>query len=90
MPPARLPIRHRLVIRGRHFALHSIGRDGTTDLFEGTYSSYHGRVRFATTGETLLPLPWSFDGRTLRFFDLPFHGTGYWGAVFTPLWTKTR
>jgi TRAP-type C4-dicarboxylate transport system substrate-binding protein len=90
MPPAKLPIRHRLVIRGRHFALHSIGRDGTTDLFEGTYSSYHGRVRFATTGETLLPLPWSFDGRTLRFFDLPFHGTGYWGAVFSPPWTKTR
>lgn len=89
MPPAKLPIRHRLVIRGRHFALHSIGRDGTTDLFEGTYSSYHGRVRFSTTGETLLPVPWSFDGRTLRFFDLPFHGTGYWGAVFTPPWTKT-
>jgi TRAP-type C4-dicarboxylate transport system substrate-binding protein len=90
MPPANLPIHHRLVIRGRRFALHSIGRDGTIDLFEGTYSSYHGKVRFETTGETLLPVPWSFDGRTLRFFDLPFHGTGYWGAVFSPPWTKTH
>ena len=90
MPPAKLPIQHRLVIHGRHFALHSIGHDGTTDVFEGTYSSYHGKVRFATTGETLLPLAWSFDGRTLRFHHLAFHGTGYWGAVLSPPWTKTR
>ena len=48
------------------------------------------RFGFATTGETLLPFSWSFDGRTLRFFDLPFHGGGYYGAVFTPLWTKTH
>jgi TRAP-type transport system periplasmic protein len=90
MPPAKLPIHHRLVIRGRNFALYSTGRDGTSDLFEGTYSSYHGKVRFASTGETLLPISWSLDGRTLRFFDLPFHGTGYWGAVLSPSWTKTR
>jgi TRAP-type C4-dicarboxylate transport system substrate-binding protein len=90
LPRASLPVHHRLVIRGRNFALYSTGRNGKTDLFQGTYSSYHGKVRFASTGETLLPLSWSFDGRTLRFFDLPFHSTGYWGAVFSPPWTKTR
>jgi TRAP-type C4-dicarboxylate transport system substrate-binding protein len=90
LPPANLPVHHRLVIRGRNFALYSTGRGGKSDLFQGTYSSYHGKVRFATTGETLLPLSWSLDGPTLRFFDLPFHGTGYWGAVFSPPWTKTR
>ncbi|MFZ1880346.1 MAG: TRAP transporter substrate-binding protein DctP [Gaiellaceae bacterium] len=86
-----LPIRHRLVIRGRSFILYDTFPDGHTEAnMEGTYTVYRGKVRFSTTMEKLLPISWSFDGRTLRFFDLPFHGTGYYGAAFPPPWTKTR
>jgi hypothetical protein len=86
-----LPIRHRLVIRGRSFILYDTFPDGHTEAnMEGSYTVYRGKVRFSTTMEKLLPISWSFDGRTLRFFDLPFHGTGYYGAAFPPPWTKTR
>jgi TRAP-type C4-dicarboxylate transport system substrate-binding protein len=86
-----LPIRHRLVIRGRSFILYDTFPDGHTEAsMEGTSTTYRGKVSFSMTMEKLLPLSWSFDGRTLRFFDLPFHGTGYFGAVFPPPWTKTR
>ncbi len=57
---------------------------------EGTYTSYRGKVVFSTTTETLLPISWSARGRRLRFFDLPFHGGGYYGAMLSPPWTKTR
>jgi hypothetical protein len=86
-----LPIRHRLVIRGRSFILYDTFPDGHTEAnMEGTYTVYRGKVSFSTTMEKLLPISWSFDGRTLRFFDLPFDGTGYYGAAFPPPWKKTR
>jgi TRAP-type C4-dicarboxylate transport system substrate-binding protein len=86
-----LPIRHRLVVRGRTFVLYATSRNGRTQAdMEGTYSTYRGKIRFSTTGETLLPISWSLHGSTLRFFDLPFNGTGYYGALFSPVWTKTR
>jgi hypothetical protein len=87
-----LPVRHTLVFRGRTFVqYHTRIRDGHREVgLEGTYSSYRGKVRLSTTGETLLPFAWSIHGRTLRFFDLPFDGTGYYGAEFTPPFTKVR
>jgi len=87
----QFPIRHRLIIRGQTFIIFNLYPDGhsETDL-EGTYSVFKGKLRFATTNEKLLPISWSFDGRTLRFFDLPFHGGGYYGAELAPVWTKKR
>jgi hypothetical protein len=85
------PIRHRLVIRGQTFIIYNLYPDGHSDAdLEGTYSVFKGKLRFATTNEKLLPISWSFDGHTLRFFDLPFHGGGYYGAELAPVWTKKR
>jgi TRAP-type C4-dicarboxylate transport system substrate-binding protein len=85
-----VPARHRLVISGRSFILYETLSNGRTDAMEGTYTVYRGKISFSTTMEKLLPFSWSFDGQTLRFFDLPFHGGGYYGAEFSPPWTKTR
>lgn len=86
-----LPIRHRLVVRGRSFVLYDGFPDGHTKVsLEGTYTAYRGKVVFSTTTETLLPISWSVSGRDLRFFDLPFHGSGYYGAMFSPPWKRTR
>ena len=83
------PVRHRLVIRGRTFIVFNLYPDGHTEAdMEGTYSVFKGKLRFATTTEKLLPISWSIHGRTLRFFDLPLHGSGYYGAEFAPVWTK--
>jgi TRAP-type C4-dicarboxylate transport system substrate-binding protein len=85
-----LPIRHKLVITGRNYVLFDTLPDGHVEVsMEGTYSAYRGRIVFSTAKEKLLPISWSFDGRTLRFTDLPFRGSGYYGAMFSPAWTKT-
>jgi TRAP-type C4-dicarboxylate transport system substrate-binding protein len=85
-----LPTHHRLVIRGTTFTLFDIWPSGHTQVeMEGSYSVYRTKLQFKGTSETLLPISWSFHRKTLRFFDLPFHGTGYYGAEFAPTWTKT-
>jgi TRAP-type C4-dicarboxylate transport system substrate-binding protein len=87
----QLPIRHRLVIHGQTFIIYDLYPDGRSRAdMEGSYSVFKDKLSFATTNEKLLPFSWSFDEHTLRFFDLPFHGGGYYGAEFAPVWTKTR
>jgi TRAP-type transport system periplasmic protein len=88
---ADLPIRHTLVVDGGNYVLYATYPNGRREsTMEGTYSVYRGKMFFVSGREKLLPFSWSFDGHTLRFTDLPFHGTGYYGAFFSSPLTKTR
>jgi TRAP-type C4-dicarboxylate transport system substrate-binding protein len=84
---ARLPVRHRLVLKSGDFVIHDIFPNGQTEIgASGTYSVYRDRIIFETS-EDKITFGWSFDGKILRLDD---DGTGgYYGAGFTPPWTKT-
>jgi TRAP-type transport system periplasmic protein len=84
---ARLPVRHRLVLKSGDFVIHDIFPNGQTEKgASGTYSVYRDRIIFQTTEDTI-PLAWSLEGNALRFDD--GGKGGYYGAGFTPPWTKT-
>ncbi len=81
-----LPVRHRLVLESGDFLMYDVFADGHTEVgMSGTYSVYRDRIVFRGR-EDKIPLRWSFEGKTLRFDD---DGEGgYFGAGFTPPWTK--
>ena len=81
-----LPVRHRLVLESNDFVLHATFPDGRSEIgLSGTYSVYRDRIVFQGR-EDKLTFGWSFDGKILRLDD---DGTGgYYGAGFTPPWTK--
>jgi len=81
-----LPIRHRLVLESNNFVLHDTFPDGRSEIgWSGTYSVYRDRIVFQGR-EDKITFGWSFDGKILRFDD---DGKGgYYGAGFTPPWTK--
>lgn len=81
-----LPLRHRLVLESNDFVMYDVFADGHTEVgFSGTYSVYRDRIVFRSP-EDEIPLRWSFEGKTLRFDD---DGKGgYFGAAFTPPFTK--
>jgi TRAP-type transport system periplasmic protein len=82
----RLPIRHRLVLDSGDYLLRDTERGGKRSTSAGTYTVYRQRIVFVDPPDEL-PFEWTFDGRTLRFDD---HGKGgYFGAWFTPPWTKS-
>ena len=84
---ARLPVRHRLVLRSGDFVIHDIFPNGQTEIgASGTYSVYRDRIIFQTPGDTI-SFEWSLEGNALRFDD--GGRGGYYGAGFTPPWTKT-
>jgi TRAP-type C4-dicarboxylate transport system substrate-binding protein len=83
-----LPTHHRLVLTSGAFVMYDTFPDGHTEApgFSGRYSVYRDRIVFQGAQDTI-PLGWSFKGKTLRFDD---DGKGgYYGAAFTPPWTKT-
>ena len=80
-----LPIRQRLVLESGVFKRYLRERDGTTDVQAGTYTLYRDRILFVDPPDGM-PFGWSFDGKTLSFDD---EGKGgYFGAFWTPPWTK--
>ena len=81
-----LPVRHRLVLESNDFVLHDTFPDGRSEIgWSGTYSVYRDRIVFQGR-EDKIPFGWSFDGKILRLDD---DGEGgYYGAGFTPPWTK--
>lgn len=81
-----LPIRQRLVLESGDFVKQDTFPDGHTEVgWSGTYSVYRDRIVFQGT-EDRIPFGWSFNGKILRFDD---DGQGrYYGAGFTPPWTK--
>lgn len=82
-----LPVRHRLVLKSGDFVIYDIFSDGHDEVgASGTYSVYRDRVIFRTS-EDEFALGWSLVGNTLRFDDGGMGG--YYGAGFTPPWTKT-
>lgn len=82
-----LPLRHRLVLKSGDFVIYDISPNGQTEVgASGTYSVYRARISFQT-GEDKFTLGWSFEGNALRFDDGGMGG--YYGAGFTPPWTKT-
>ena len=81
-----LPVRHRLVLESNNFVLHDTFPDGRSEIgWSGTYSVYRDRIVFQGRDEKI-PFGWSFDGKILRFDD--DGNGGYYGASFTPPWTK--
>ena len=81
----RLPIRQRLVLRGGVFKLYWRERPGASYVHAGTYTLYRDRIVLIDPPDRL-PFVWSFDGKTLTFDD---EGKGgYFGAFWTPPWTK--
>lgn len=82
-----LPVRHRLVLTSGAFVIYDIFSDGHTEVgASGTYSVYRDRVIFRTS-EDEFALGWSLEGNALKFDDGGMGG--YYGAGFTPPWTKT-
>ncbi len=82
-----LPARHRLVLKSGDFVIHDIFPNGQTEIgASGTYSVYRDRIIFQTR-EDKIPLRWSLEGNALKFDD--GGKGGYYGAGFTPPWTKT-
>lgn len=81
-----LPVRHRLVLESNDFVLHDTFPDGRSEIgWSGTYSVYRDRIVFQGR-EDKITFGWSFDGKILRLDD---DGEGgYYGAGFTPPWTK--
>jgi TRAP-type C4-dicarboxylate transport system substrate-binding protein len=81
----RLPIRFRLVLKRGVYKVYDKERDGTHDVHAGTYTLYRDRIVLIDSTDRL-PFAWSFDGKTLTFDD---EGKGgYFGAFWTPPWTK--
>ena len=71
------------------FVMYDTYPDGHTEAagLSGTYSVFRDRIVFQGAQDRIT-LGWSFNGKTLRFDD---DGKGgYYGAAFTPPWTKTR
>jgi TRAP-type C4-dicarboxylate transport system substrate-binding protein len=84
---ALLPVRHRLVLKSGDFVIHDISPNGQTEIgASGTYSVYRDRIIFQTSEDTI-SFAWSLEGNALRFDD--GGKGGYYGAGFTPPWTKT-
>jgi hypothetical protein len=84
---ARLPVRHRLVLKSGDFVMYDIFPNGQTEIgASGTYSVYRDRIIFRTSGDEIA-LEWSLEGNVLRFDD--GGKGGYYGAFFTPPWTRT-
>jgi TRAP-type transport system periplasmic protein len=82
-----LPTRHRLVLKSCDFVMYDLYPNGKTEIgASGTYSVYRDRIIFKTDEDTI-PLAWSRKGDALRFDD--GGKGGYYGASFTPPWTKT-
>jgi TRAP-type C4-dicarboxylate transport system substrate-binding protein len=82
-----LPVRHRLVLKSGDFVMYDIPSDGHTEVgASGKYSLYRDRIIFHSGGDTI-PLEWSLEGDALKFDD--GGEGGYYGASFTPPWTKT-
>jgi TRAP-type C4-dicarboxylate transport system substrate-binding protein len=82
-----LPTRHRLVLRSGDFVMHDLFPNGQTEIgASGTYSVYRDRIIFQTDEDTI-SFEWSLKGDALRFDD--GGKGGYYGAGFTPPWTKT-
>jgi TRAP-type C4-dicarboxylate transport system substrate-binding protein len=83
---AHLPVRHRLVLKSRDFVMYDIFSDGRTEVgASGTYSVYRDRIIFQTREDTF-SFEWSLEGNALKFDG---GKGGYYGAGFTPPWTKT-
>jgi TRAP-type C4-dicarboxylate transport system substrate-binding protein len=83
----RLPTRHRLVLKSGDFVMYDIFPNGQTEIgASGTYSVYRDRIIFHSGGDTI-SLEWSLEGDALKFDD--GGKGGYYGAGFTPPWTKT-
>jgi hypothetical protein len=81
-----VPIRHRLVLRSGDFVVYDTPVNGRTEAaFRGTYSVYRNRIVFRG-GPDVIPLGYAFDGTTLTFDD--GGKGGYFGARFTPPWTR--
>ena len=83
-----LPTHHRLVLTSGAFVMYDTFPDGHTEAagLSGTYSVYRDRIVFQGAQDRVT-LGWSVKGKTLRFDD---DGKGgYYGAAFTPPWTKT-
>jgi hypothetical protein len=84
---ARLPVRHRLVLKSGDFVIHDIFPNGQTEIgASGTYSVYRDRIIFQTSEDTI-SFAWSVEGNVLRFDD--GGKGGYYGAVFTHPWART-
>jgi TRAP-type C4-dicarboxylate transport system substrate-binding protein len=84
---ARLPVRHRLVLKSGDFVIYDIFPNGQTEIgASGTYSIYRDRISFHTPEDTI-SFEWSLVGNALRLDD--GGEGGYYGAGFTPPWTKT-
>jgi TRAP-type C4-dicarboxylate transport system substrate-binding protein len=82
-----LPTRHRLVLRSGDFVMYDTFPDGRSEIgWSGRYSVYRDRIVFQGR-EDKIPFGWSFDGKILRLDD--GGKGGYFGASFTPPWTKT-
>jgi hypothetical protein len=82
-----LPTRHRLVLKSGDFVMYDIFPNGQTQIgASGTYSVYRDRIIFQTREDTI-PFEWSLEGNALRLDD--GGRGGYYGAGFTPPWTKT-
>jgi hypothetical protein len=84
---ALLPVRHRLVLKSGDFVIHDIFANGQSEIgASGKYSVYRDRIIFQTREDTI-SFEWSLEGNALRFDD--GGKGGYYGAGFTPPWTKT-
>jgi hypothetical protein len=82
-----LPVRHRLVLTSGDFVMYDLFPNGQTEIgASGTYSVYRDRITFLTPDDTI-SFAWSLEGSELRFDD--GGEGGYFGAGFTPPWTKT-
>jgi hypothetical protein len=67
--------------------MYDISSNGHTEVgASGTYSVYRDRIIFHSGGDTI-SLEWSLEGDALKFDD--GGKGGYYGAGFTPPWTKT-
>ena len=82
-----LPTRHRLVLKSGDFVMYDLFPNGQTEIgASGTYSVYRDRIIFQTPEDTI-PFAWSLEGNALMLDD--GGNGGYYGAGFTPPWTKT-
>jgi TRAP-type C4-dicarboxylate transport system substrate-binding protein len=80
----RLPIRQRLILDGGVFKVYYRERYENY-VHAGTYTLYRDRIVLIDPPDRL-PFAWSFEGKTLTFDD---EGKGgYFGAFWTPPWTK--
>ena len=82
----RLPIRQRLVLKGGIYKLYLRERY-EQDVHAGTYTLYRDRIVLIDPPDRI-PFAWKLEGKTLTLDD---EGKGgYFGAFWTPPWTKVR